>query len=148
MGSTTPVMLTDSSAARKRADHATAAGRVTKLISDPPAARWARGHDHGRRRRAALARLSSLWGVEGGLIYLTRGLAKALAPEVLVNAVSPGTVLPPESASPEDIAGEVKRTALKRLPTPEDVARAVAFLCAADAITGQILAVESGKLLG
>jgi NAD(P)-dependent dehydrogenase (short-subunit alcohol dehydrogenase family) len=84
---------------------------------------------------------------KAGLIYLTRGLAKALAPEVLVNAVSPGTVLPPESASPEDIAEEVKRTALKRLPTPEDVARAVAFLCASDAITGQVLAVESGKLL-
>jgi pteridine reductase len=85
---------------------------------------------------------------KAGLIYLTRGLAKALAPEVLVNAVSPGTVLPPESATAEDVAAEVKRTALKRLPTPEDVARAVAFLCAADAITGQVLAVESGKLLG
>jgi pteridine reductase len=85
---------------------------------------------------------------KAGLIYLTRGLAKALAPDVLVNAVSPGTVLPPESASAADIADEVKRTALKRLPTPEDVARAVAFLCAADAITGQVLAVESGKLLG
>jgi NAD(P)-dependent dehydrogenase (short-subunit alcohol dehydrogenase family) len=84
---------------------------------------------------------------KAGLIYLTRGLARALAPEVLVNAVSPGTVLPPESASAEDIEAEVKRTALKRLPTPEDVARAVAFLCAADAITGQVLAVESGKLL-
>ncbi|HWN81748.1 MAG TPA: SDR family oxidoreductase [Candidatus Udaeobacter sp.] len=85
---------------------------------------------------------------KAGLIYLTRGFAKVLAPEVLVNAVSPGTVLPPESASAEDIAAEVRRTALKRLPAPEDVARAVAFLCAADAITGQVLAVESGKLLG
>ena len=61
---------------------------------------------------------------------------------------APVVVLPPESASAEDIAAEVRRTALKRLPAPEDVARAVAFLCAADAITGQVLAVESGKLLG
>jgi pteridine reductase len=85
---------------------------------------------------------------KAGLIYLTRGLARALAPDVLVNAVSPGTVLPLESASAQQIAAEVERTALKRLPTPEDVARAVAFLATADSITGQVLAVDSGKLVG
>ena len=74
-------------------------------------------------------------------------MTRGLAPDVLVNAVSPGTVLPPESASAEQIETEVQRTALKRLPTPEDVARAVAFLCSADSITGQVLAVDSGKVL-
>jgi NAD(P)-dependent dehydrogenase (short-subunit alcohol dehydrogenase family) len=84
---------------------------------------------------------------KAGLIYLTRGLAKALAPEVLVNAVAPGTVLPQADAAPEEIAAEEARAALKRLGTPEDIARAVAFLCESDYITGQVLAVDGGKLL-
>jgi pteridine reductase len=84
---------------------------------------------------------------KAGIIYLTRGLAKALAPEVLVNAVSPGTVLPPSEATAEEMAAEERRAALKRLGTPEDVAGAVAFLCQADYITGQVLAVDGGKLL-
>lgn len=85
---------------------------------------------------------------KAGLIYLTRGLARALAPEVLVNAVAPGTVLPPASATQQEIADEERRAVLGRLGTPEDVARAVAFLCESDYITGQVLTVDGGKLLG
>jgi pteridine reductase len=84
---------------------------------------------------------------KAGIIYLTRGLAKELAPEVLVNAVAPGTVLPAAGASAEETAAEAARTVLGRLGTPEDVARAVAFLCEADYTTGQVLAVDGGKLL-
>lgn len=85
---------------------------------------------------------------KAALIYLTRGLAKALAPEVLVNAISPGTVLPHTEATPDEVAKEVERAALKRIGEPKDVAEAAAFLCQADYITGQVLAVDGGKLLG
>jgi len=112
-----------------------------------------------RERKGRVVMITDVGGMEpwpgylpygatkAGLIYLTRGFAKALAPEVLVNAVAPGTVLPPADAAPGDIAAEEARTALKRLGAPEDIARAVAFLCESDYITGQVLAVDGGKLL-
>jgi pteridine reductase len=84
---------------------------------------------------------------KAGIIYLTRGFAKALAPEVLVNAVAPGTVLPQENATADEIAAEEARAVLKRLGAPEDIAQAVAFLCESDYITGQVLAVDGGKML-
>jgi pteridine reductase len=84
---------------------------------------------------------------KAGLIYLTRGLAKALAPHVHVNAVSPGTVLPPTDATDAEVTEEAERSALRRIGTAEDVARAVVFLCESEFITGQVLAVDGGKLL-
>ncbi len=85
---------------------------------------------------------------KAGLAYLTRGLAQALAPEILVNAVAPGTVLPADDSTPELIRTETERTLLGRLGTPADVARAVVFLASSDFTTGQVLAVDGGKLLG
>ncbi len=113
-----------------------------------------------RERRGRVVMIADVAGIEpwanyvpygatkAGIVYLTRGLAKELAPQVLVNAVAPGTVLPPEDATPEEIEREKKRAALGRIGTPEDVARGVAFLCESDYITGQVLAVDGGKLLG
>jgi NAD(P)-dependent dehydrogenase (short-subunit alcohol dehydrogenase family) len=82
---------------------------------------------------------------KAGLIYLTRGLARALAPEILVNAVSPGTVLPPDDFDDAQLEAERRRTLVGRLGTPEEVARAVAFLLESDFTTGQVLAVDGGK---
>jgi NAD(P)-dependent dehydrogenase (short-subunit alcohol dehydrogenase family) len=82
---------------------------------------------------------------KAGLIYLTRGLARALAPEILVNAVSPGTVLPPDDFDDAQREAERRRTLVGRLGTPEEVARAVAFLLESDFTTGQVLAVDGGK---
>ncbi len=86
---------------------------------------------------------------KAGLVAQTRSLARELAPEVRVNGVAPGAILWPEGGeSPE--AGEeiLERVPLARQGRPEDVAGAVAFL-ALDApyITGQILAVDGGRLL-
>ena len=83
---------------------------------------------------------------KAGLIYLTRGLAKALAPEILVNAVSPGTVLPPPDFDAGEVEAEEKRTLVGRIGTAADVARAVAFLAESDFVTGQVLAVDGGKM--
>ncbi len=86
---------------------------------------------------------------KAGLIAQTRALAVELAPEVRVNGVAPGAILWPEGKSAAtDRAKIIERVPLRRQGQPEDVAGAVAFL-ALDApyITGQILAVDGGRLL-
>ena len=88
---------------------------------------------------------------KAGLIMQTRALAKDLAPAVRVNGVAPGSILWPEgdAANSEDAMRDIMaRVPLKRQGRPEDIAGAVAFL-ALDApyITGQILAVDGGRLL-
>jgi len=86
---------------------------------------------------------------KAGLAMLTKSLARELAPEVRVNAVSPGAILWPEAphhtAQHQDI---IQRTALKREGEPSDIARTVEFLVNnAPYITGQIIAVDGGRTL-
>jgi pteridine reductase len=85
---------------------------------------------------------------KAALAHLTRVQARALAPDVRVNAVAPGAVLPPDDYSPERWDALRLRTPLQRLGTPEDVVRAVIYLAQARFVTGQILAVDGGRLLG
>jgi pteridine reductase len=84
---------------------------------------------------------------KAALVALTRGLAKALAPTVLVNAVAPGPVLLPEDFDEAAAKQAVDPTLLKRAGRPEDVADAVVFLMTSDYITGQTVAVDGGRLL-
>src|SRR6516164_494766 len=85
---------------------------------------------------------------KAGLIGLTRALAKALAPEVQVNCVALGPVMPPEEYSEEENARLVAGTLVKRLGSPEDVARAVLFFCeGTDFATGATLLVDGGRLI-
>jgi pteridine reductase len=84
---------------------------------------------------------------KAGLHMLTRSLAKELGPEVRVNGVSPGPVMWPEGQSDDGARAEiVDSTLLKRMGTPEDIARTVLFFAtSAPFITGQILAVDGGR---
>jgi NAD(P)-dependent dehydrogenase (short-subunit alcohol dehydrogenase family) len=85
---------------------------------------------------------------KGALLSLTRGLAQELAPAVRVNAVGPGTVLLPESASDDLRARAARCSALGRVGTPEDVAAACVFLIeGSDYITGAFLAVDGGRIV-
>ncbi|MBI3121599.1 MAG: SDR family oxidoreductase [candidate division NC10 bacterium] len=84
---------------------------------------------------------------KAGLIALTRGLAKALAPAVQVNAVAPGAVLLPEGTTPEERERAIRRVPLDRLGAPEDIARAVVYLIENDFITGEVLRVDGGQHL-
>ena len=70
--------------------------------------------------------------------------ARRLAPTLRVNGVAPGPVLPPTDPANREKGGDIL---LPRRPTPSDVASAVAFLLEADAVTGQMLAVDSGQSL-
>jgi pteridine reductase len=84
---------------------------------------------------------------KAGLVALTRSLALELAPAVRVNAVAPGAIAWPEDGqfAEGERARIVASTPLGRTGTPEEVAQAVHFLCAAPIVTGQVLAVDGGR---
>jgi 3-oxoacyl-[acyl-carrier protein] reductase len=85
---------------------------------------------------------------KAGLINLTRNLARALSPDVRVNAVAPGLVDSPWTAAwPEERKQKtVAQTLLRRMVTPEDIAETMLFLVAGGAmITGQTIVVDGGR---
>ncbi len=85
---------------------------------------------------------------KAGIICLTKALAKALAPAVAVNAVAPGPVMPPDDIGVAEREAIIRATPLRRLGTPEDVARCVRFLAEeADFSTGAIYLVDGGRLI-
>lgn len=85
---------------------------------------------------------------KSGLIGLTRALAKALSPEVQVNCVALGPVMPPEDYDEAEVARLVEGTLTKRMGSPEDVARTVVFLCeGTDFATGATWLLDGGRLL-
>ena len=114
-----------------------------------------------RRRAGSIVNLSSVVGVHGnpgqanyaaskaGIIGLTKALARELGSRgVRVNAIAPGYI----STELTDVLNDEQRglilqnTPLGRLGEPEDVARAVRFLCSDEAafITGEVLLVDGG----
>jgi 3-oxoacyl-[acyl-carrier protein] reductase len=114
-----------------------------------------------RGKSGAIVNLTSILGTNGakgwaaystakaGLLGLTRSAAKELAPHgIRVNAVAPGFITTDMTAALSGSAREITRASigLGRLGSPEDVARAVAFLAsdAASYITGQVLGVDGG----
>ena len=84
---------------------------------------------------------------KSALIGLTKALAKELAPEVQVNCIALGMVIPPETYTKEEVDRLVSRTLTKKMGTPENVARAVTFFCETDFATGAVLKLEGGRLL-
>jgi NAD(P)-dependent dehydrogenase (short-subunit alcohol dehydrogenase family) len=109
-----------------------------------------------RQGRGRIINLSSLGGMlpwpsythycvsKAGSIMLTRCLARALAPEILVNSVAPGTIQFPGEPPDEEY---IQRVPLHRTGTGDDIASAVLYLATSDFITGQIIAVDGGRLL-
>jgi NAD(P)-dependent dehydrogenase (short-subunit alcohol dehydrogenase family) len=109
-----------------------------------------------RQGRGRIINLSSLGGMlpwpafthycvsKAGVIMLTRCLARALGPEILVNSVAPGTIQFPGEAPDEDY---IQRVPLHRTGTGDDIAGAVLYLATADFVTGQIIAVDGGRSL-
>jgi NAD(P)-dependent dehydrogenase (short-subunit alcohol dehydrogenase family) len=85
---------------------------------------------------------------KAALAHLTRVQARALAPEIRVNAIAPGAVLPPDDWPEARWEALAERAPLKRVGSAEDVAEAVLYLAGASFVTGQIIAVDGGRLLG
>lgn len=84
---------------------------------------------------------------KAGLIFLTRALARELAPEVRVNAVAPGAILWPEGDDNEPAHQRIiSNTPLKRIGSAEEIADAVLFLVSdAGFTTGHVLPVDGGR---
>ena len=83
---------------------------------------------------------------KAGVIMLTRCLARALAPEITVNAIAPGTISFPGDA-PELAEDFIRRAPLQRTGTAEDIDAAVVFLAKSPFITGQVIVVDGGRTL-
>ena len=87
---------------------------------------------------------------KAGLIMLTKSLAREMGPHVRVNAVAPGPVMWPADGLDKELQEKIiRRTALKRPGSADEVARACLYF-AADApyVTGQVLAVDGGRSIG
>ncbi len=114
-----------------------------------------------KRGRGRIVNLASLGGLlawpaythycvsKAGVIMLTRCLARALAPEILVNSVAPGTIEFPgdEIRQAEQMKDHIERVPLHRTGRGEDIADAVAYLVKSEFVTGQTIAVDGGRTL-
>ena len=115
---------------------------------------------HLRRAKGKIVNIADLAGLEpwpayvphcvskAGVVMLTKALARALAPDITVNAVAPGAVLLPEDWDEQSREHIRETTPLNRLGTPADVVAAVRFLLAdTDFATGTVLVVDGGRLI-
>ena len=86
---------------------------------------------------------------KGAILSLTRSLAKELAPQIRVNAISPGVIVTDfhrKYSKPEGLAAIAGNTPLKRNGVADDCAGAVVFLCSPGAsfITGEVIEINGG----
>ncbi len=115
-----------------------------------------------RKHAGSVITVSSMWGqvgasceaaysaTKGAVIALTKALAKELGPSgVRVNCVAPGVILTDMCAGvdPEILASMAEENCVGRNGTPEDVAKAMAYLADAEFVTGQVLAVNGGLVV-
>ena len=76
-----------------------------------------------------------------------QALALEVAPDVLVNAIAPGPILPPPGMSEEERRAVEDATPLKRWGGPEEIAKAALFLAETDFVTGETIRVDGGRHL-
>ena len=112
---------------------------------------------HVARARGAIVNIADLAAFEtwpayiphgiskAGVVYMTRALARTLAPDVRVNAIAPGAVLLPDQWNEEDAAKLRESTPLRRLGSPDDVVGAMLYLLRADYVTGETMIVDGGR---
>jgi len=115
---------------------------------------------HLRKRQGRIVNMGSLGGLrpwathahycssKAAVHMLTKVMAKALAPEIAVNAVAPGMIELGEKAAAAFMKRMAKQTPMRRNGTVGDIAAAVMFFATAPSfITGQIMAVDGGLAL-
>ncbi|MEO5345902.1 MAG: SDR family oxidoreductase [Magnetococcus sp. YQC-9] len=119
------------------------------------AAQRMKAHGNG-----VIVQIADLWGerplaghavygaAKAGLLMATRVLARDLAPQVRVNAIAPGAILPPEDGMDPGYQRMLERTPLAGQAGPEAVVMAVRYLLGADYVTGEVLHVDGGRGLG
>lgn len=115
---------------------------------------------HLRKRRGRIVNMGSLGGLrpwathahycssKAAVHMLTKVMARALAPEIAVNAVAPGMIELGEKAAAAFMKRMAQQTPMRRNGTAADIVAAVMFLATAPSfITGQIMAVDGGLAL-
>lgn len=115
-----------------------------------------------KKHAGSIVTVSSMWGqvgasceaaysaTKGAVIALTKALAQELGPSgIRVNCVAPGVILTDMCASvePEILADMAENTPTGRNGTPQDVAKAMAYLADAEFITGHVLSVNGGYII-
>lgn len=115
---------------------------------------------HLAARRGTIVNIADLSGFEpwrnypahsvskAGVVMLTKVLATALAPDVTVNGIAPGTVLLPEQTDDAHARFLAETTPLGRLGTPGDAVQALLYLVEhGEFVTGETIVVDGGRLL-
>lgn len=113
-----------------------------------------------QNRQGAIVNLGSIAGLTGlgsSLPYavskaavhgLTKSLARALAPDIRVNCIAPGAVATRWWAGREDrMSSLAPNLPLRRISTPEDIAAMICATLEQEAMTGQVITVDSGQSL-
>ena len=115
-----------------------------------------------RKHSGSVITVSSMWGqvgascevaysaTKGAIIAMTKALAKELGPSgIRVNCVAPGVILTDMCAGldQETLDGLAEESYVGRNGTPQDVAKAFAYLAEADFVTGQVIPVNGGFVM-
>lgn len=113
---------------------------------------------HLRATRGTIVNITDLGGLEpwrnypahsiskAGVVMLTRVLAVALAPEITVTGIAPGTVLVPADYDDARRTFLGETTPVGRLGTPEDAVEALRYLVRQTFVTGETIVVDGGRL--
>lgn len=82
---------------------------------------------------------------KAGIIALTEALALELAPDILVNAIAPGPILPPSDLTVEENREVAEATPLGRWGGSNEISKTVIHLVESDFITGECIRVDGGR---
>ena len=115
--------------------------------------------DKLRRRAGHIVNIADWRGVRPGtghvaytltkaaLIAMTKSLALALAPNIQVNAIAPGLILPPPGEDQSYLERKAGKIPAQRVGSPGEIAKALIFLLRSDFVTGDLIFVTGGEHL-
>jgi NAD(P)-dependent dehydrogenase (short-subunit alcohol dehydrogenase family) len=84
---------------------------------------------------------------KAGIVAMTKSLALALAPNIQVNAIAPGLILPPPGRGEAYFAQAASDIPAQRTGSPAEIVKALLFLLDSDFVTGELLYVTGGEHL-
>ena len=113
----------------------------------------------GRKRAGHVVNIADWRGVRPGpdhvaytltkaaIIAMTKSLAQALAPNIQVNAIALGLILPPPGRDQAYLEGLASQIPARRWGSPQEIANAMIFLLRSDFVTGDLIFVTGGEHL-
>ena len=84
---------------------------------------------------------------KAAIITMTKSLALALAPNIQVNAIAPGLILPPPGQDQAYLENKASQVPAQRVGSPQEIAKAMIFLLRSDFVTGDLIFVTGGEHL-